>query len=678
MGKLKPTVQGPRLDESNEKEDHGLLTKNGGLIFRVFKSLNKKISNLVTNNSYIELSTNDVPQSKIRMSAGGDVFIQSGSNLTVNSLGNASYSTKGNEKKAVSGTYTVYAKRDDKKIVGKQNKKEREAAEKLQKITDNIQEKRLDAMDTKGNMVACPVCSVTHLVDSHSSLVDAFFGFIRKLNIPYFCFPLDVVEKLAKALISPILSPKKNIGLTGPKGCGSPGCKGGQVESPVAAFKAADKATTEAIKANAEEISKLSKTLGGGGAAVIPHKGDVVYKAGLKKNSAPAFKKKGNHTFGLFFKPGENGNGHSLAMHSKGSAERVIYCPPQRTHGSIALEVANNFTINAGSPGVDIQTSGRVNIMAGDVIVNANEGEAVFGSGNVTTIKGKNIILDANDSSGDAGISVQSPHTMFNGSLNVRGDAAFKGHLTTDGAISCPYLIMPSMRTQSTMSSSSKQKVEHANWQAGGLALASTNFVKDIIFRYVMTGYIFTIAGLFALVVEVYDLIMMALTLEMQITGICFGYAACAYGGGPFFGYVINYVHNHGKCGDDHSHDINVPKTSTWNTRKGWGQERIAGNSIPTPAPVNGDESSPGPRSKPGGCGGGGLYTKNRNEKYKVNNLDPFNGLNYIASPVKRSADGTLIPAPTFSFVQTAISNVPDYDVADTDAGMPKSDDGKC
>ena len=659
MAESKPTVQGPILNENDEKEDHGLLTKTGGLIFRVFKNFNKKISNLITNNSFIELGTNDIPQSKIRMSAGGDVLIQSGNNLDVNVLGNANYSTKGNERKVVSGTYSFYAKRDDKKVVGKQLASEREAAEKLQEITNEVQEKRLKAMDKKGNMVACPVCSVTHLVDSHSSLVDSFFAFIRKLNIPYFCFPLDLIQKLASALISPILSPKKNIGLTGAAGCGSPGCKNGMVESFVEGFKAADKATSEAIKQNAEKISKYSKQLSSGGSAVIPHKADVVYKFGLKKNSAPAYKKKGNHTFGFYFKPGVNGNGHTLGMHSKGSCERAIYCPPQRTQGSVAFEVSNNFTINAGSPGVDIDTSGRFNVRAGDVVINATEGEAVFGSGNVTTIKGKNLILDADDKTGDAGVSIQSPHTMVHGSLNVRGDAAFKGHLTTDGAISCPYLIMPSMRTQSTASSSSKMKVEHANWYVAGLSLATTNFVKDLIFRYVMTGYIFTIAGLYALVVEVYDLIMIAITIELNITGICFGYAACAYGGGPFFGYVMNYTHNHGKCGDDHNHDVNVPKTSTWNTRKGWGNERCAGSPIPTPAPVNGDESAPGPRSKPGGCGGGGLYTKNRNERYRVNDLDPFDGLNRIPISINRTPDGNLNPLPTFSFTDTTIISAP-------------------
>jgi hypothetical protein len=247
---------------------------------------------------------------------------------------------------------------------------------------------------------------------------------------------------------------------------------------------------------------------------------------------------------------------------------------------------------------------------------------------------------------------------MVHGSFNVRGDAAFKGHLTTDGAISCPYLIVPSMRSVSTASSSSKMKVEHANWHVSGATLAVANLVKDLVFRYIMSGYIFSVAGIYALVVETYDTIMMAMTLELNITGICFGYAACVYGGGPFFGYVMNYVHNHGKCGDDHSHDVNVPKSSTWNTRKGWGQERMAGSSVPTPSPVNGDETSPGPRSKSGGCGGGGLYTKDRNERYKLNPLDPFNGLNRIAVPIKRNPDGTLNPLPKYSFVKTKYNNI--------------------
>jgi hypothetical protein len=640
----------PLLDEKNEIEGHSIFTKIGGLLFRVYRSFDKTKSNVVRDDSYIELSNNEKAQSKIRISSGGHILINAAENLTLGSSKHFNLSIKGNKQEVVSGSSTSYSKGDVKNIKGKQGDSEVEAAKKLQEATAKIQEARLSAMDKKGEMVACPVCNVTHLVDNHSSLVQNLFTCIRKYVIPYFCFPLDVVEFLAKTLISPILTPKKNLALTGSSGCGSPACKGGQIESPVAATKAADKATAQAIKDNSENISKYSKQLGAGGAEIIPYKTDVVFKSGLKKNTVPAYKKKGHNVFGLYFMPGKNGNGHVLAMGSKGSCEKVVFCPPQRTHGSVMFDVANNFTINAGSPGVDIQTSGRFNVMAGDMVLNANEGEAVFGSANVTTIKGKNIIMDANDMSGDSGFVVQSQHTMVNGSFNVRGDAAFKGHVTMDGALSCPYLIVPSMRTETTAGSPSKFKVEGANWVGTAAALSIGNLTKDLAFRYLMSGYIMTPSGIYSLICEIYDSIMMAMTAELVETG---------YGIGEYFITVWNFKHNHTKVGEDHSHSTTVPKASFWNDRKAWGQERMGGSPIPTPSPVHGDTSSPGPKSKAGGCGGGGLYTKNRNEKYGLNALDPYSGLNYIPYNIKRDSGGNLIPPPQFSVVYGDTTTTP-------------------
>lgn len=640
----------PVLDKNYEKENHTLFTKIGGLIFAVYRSFNKNKSNVVRDDSYIELSNNEKAQSKIRISSGGHVLINAAENLTLGAGSSMNVSVKGKKQEVVSGDSIEYVKGNVKKPKGTQGNKEKEAANKLQEITAKIQEARLNAMSAKGQQVACPVCSVTHLIDSNSSLVDSLFGCIRKYLIPYFCFPLDVIQFLAQSLISPILTPKKNIGLTGSDGCGSPACKGGMIDSPVAGLKAADNATSQAIKQNSENISKYSKQLGSGGSEIIPYKMDVTFKVGLKKNTVPAYKKLGHNVFGFYFTPGKNGNGHSLAMNSKGSCEKVAYCEPQPTPGSVFFDVANRFTINAGSPGVNIQTSGRFHATAGDVVINASEGEAAFTSSNVTTIKGKNIILDANDMSGDSGLAIQSQHTMVHGSFNVRGDASFKGHVTMDGSLSCPHLIVPSMRTESTPSSPSKFKIEGPNWVGTAAALSVGNLVKDLVFRYIMTGYIMTISGIYSLVSEIYDTIMMAMTLELIPTGIAIGY---------IYSEVWNFKHNHTRVGEDHTHSSTVPKASFWNTRKGWGQERMAGSPIPTPSPANGDTPSPGPKSKPGGCGGGGLYTKNRNEKYGLNPLDPYNGGNYIPYSIERNWDGSLTETPQFSVIYGNTTTTP-------------------
>jgi len=645
MGKSKTN---PLLNETTEKETHGVFTKGGGLFFNIYRFLTGK-SLIPRDESYIELSNNEKAQSKIRVSAGGAILISSSDNLTMSASKDVNVSVKGDYQEVIAGKKKTIYKDKKQTQHGTQTKKEVQAANELQKVTENIQQQRLNALDTKGTMVTCPVCNTKHLVDEKSSVVDEFFDLIRDNLPPYFCFPIDVLQFLARTLVSPVLSIVRNIGLTGEKGCGSPACKNGMVESPVAGVRAADKATAQAIKENAETIKKHEKALGTGGQEIIVKKSDLLFKVGLKKNSVPTYKKKGHHVFGFYFTPGSKGKGHTLAMGSKGSAPKIVYCPPQRTHGSLMFEVANNFTINAGSPGVNIQTSGRFQTMAGDVIINATEGEAVLSSDNVTTIKGKNIILDANDTSGDTGLAIQSTHTMVHGSFNVRGDASFKGHLTTDGALSTPYLIVPSMRTESSASASSKFKTEGANWNGVAAGLAGANLAKDLIFRYIMTGYVASYGGLTALVMETYDLIKTSATLEPNFTGIYVGLCANAAGLGTSWGGIINFTHNHTLAGHDHSHSVTSPKASYWNNRKGWGQERMGGSPIPTPAPVNGDSPSPGPKSKPGGCGGGGLYTKARNENYQVPPLDPFNGQNYLQIPIKRTPDGDLIPTPVFS-----------------------------
>ena len=640
----------PILNENLEKEHHNIFTKVGGLFFNVFRRKTEN-SHFDHDQSYVELSNNEKVQAKLRFSSGGDVLLQSGANITINTPKHLNVSVKGNKQEIVAGNKTNLTRGNLKTLKGPQGKEDKEATEELKKIYKNIQDKRLDAIkNTKGADISCPVCNTTHLINNHSSLVDGLMGFISKMVIPYFCFPIDLLYFILRLVVSPILTPKKNIGLTGEKGCGSPGCKKGMIESMIGPMKAADKAATNGIKSNSVEILKNENKIKNAGSEPEVIQKDKVLKIGLVKNDLTAYVEKGHHIISFSLEPGKN-NPDNLALYSKGSCPKIVFCEPQRWDGNYSIDVANKMVISAGSPGVDIETSGRFSARTGDILLNATRGEAVFSSGNLTTIKGKNIILDANDMSGDAGISIQAPNTMINGGLSVRGNAAFKGHVTMDGAVSTPFLIVPSMRTGSTTSSSSKMKVEGANWVASAPALAAANLAKDLIFRYIMSGYIMTIAGLFALMCEVYDVIMQSMTIEPLITGIFFGYAACAVGGGPAFGVVYNFKHNHLMVGADHDHTVTVPKSSFWNTKKAWGGERQGAGPVPSPAPANGDSPSPGPKSKNGSCGGGGLYVKNRNESYNLPPLDPFQGLNYLKVPIQRNKDGSLLRTPQFSVV---------------------------
>lgn len=655
-----------------EKENHGIFTKVGALNFNVMKTNNDGTgSNVETETSYISLQ--DKWSSMLKLFYG-NVVLKAINNLSLYTSKHLNVSVKGDRQEAISGSSVEYIKGDSKRVIGTQTDSEIAAAKELNTINNAIQTARVDAVsNTKGTMVACPICSVTHLVDNKQGISDGIFGLIRKNLPPYFCFPLDTIQKLTSVLISPFLSQKKNIAFTGTKGCGSPGCKNGMIESPINAMKSADSATTRALKQNAEKIKKSEQQLKTGGTELTTVKQDMVFKIGLAKNNSVAFAKRGHNVFGLSLQAGPNSPEY-LAINSKGSAPKIVHCPPQRTTGSLMFDVSNNFTVNAGSPGIDLQTSGRFNIMAGDVVVNATEGEAVFSSGNVTTIKGKNIIIDANDSSGDSGVSIESDQTMVHGGFSVRGNAAFKGHVTADGSLSVPHLIVPSMRTESSPSAPSKSKTEGANWGFGGIKAAATCLTKDLAFRYLMNGYIMTISGVYSLVRETYDLALLSTYYEWRTSGFGIGY-----------GYVtlFNKTHNHSMCGMDHTHSVTTPLASYWNTRKGWGQERVGACPVPTPCPGFGDSPSPGPKSKPGGCGGGGLYVKDRNERYNLDLNDAYSGNNYIHVPITRKPDGSIstingkTDSPNFSWVYS-YSGIPVNDINRNNAITPREDgDGK-
>lgn len=629
-----------------EQSTDGLFTEVGGVKIRRQVYVDENNSETPKNNSYVLIQ--DMWGSLVRFWRN-HIVIRSAGGLSINVGGNKNESVKGDEQKAVAGNSIKYTKQNDKTIKGTQTNKEKKAAEELEKINQKVQKARTDTAANSKKKTTCPVCNQKHLVDRGTDLVTSIFNTIEKylgLVIPWKCFPFDLLNLLASVVIAPFLSLTRNISIRG-KGCGSPGCTNGEVEVPD--LNKADRAGAAVIKAEQTNISKFSKELKSGGSEATVYKTDVMVRVGLAKNQAEPYKEVGSHTFPLKFVPAENKK-DVLAYDSKGSAKRILFLPPQRTQGSWMFDVANNFTINAGAPGIDLQTSGQLTADVGSLSLKAGSGEAYIGSNNVTTVKGKNVILDANDQSGDAGVLISSPHTMVQGSFNVRGDAAFKGHVTTDGALSVPHLIVPSMRTESTTNATSKFKTEGANWAGSAQALAASNLAKDLLLRYLFPGYMTTTAGWTALAAEIYDLLTTATIIEPSPTGTFVGVCA-GIGGGVCTGVIFNFRHNHTRAGEDHSHTVTSPKASYWNTKAGWGSERAAGSPVPTPAAALGDSMSPGPKSKAGGgCGGGGLWIKQRNERYGIVGNDAFYGGNYVPINIERFPDGTINPLPQFSY----------------------------
>ena len=628
----------PVLNKNAEIESHSILTKIGGLIFKIQKTFNSKKSSMVRDDSFIGLTDNH--DSKINLSAGGHVLVQAGSNLTLASGTHGNISIKGDLQQVVGGDHVDYVKGDKKSLTGLQGDKQKAAYSGYQDSINNIQQARLSAYNnTQGEMVACPVCSTTHLVDHNGAqIVDLIFKWLYD-NVPYFPFETDI-QKFFEVIFAPLtLSPTKNIGLSGSKGCGSPGCVNGMIESPAAKMKAADTASAQHIDLEKENLNKYSIDMGVGGGNVIPVATDLHYKVGIKKNTTPAYAKDGNHVIAFALKKSKT-TGADLYVSSEGSTKRITHHSPTVGFGSAIFDVANKFTVNAGTPGIDLLTGGRFHALAGDIIINATEGEAILASGNVTTVKGKNIILDAQDYSGDSGVSIQSAQTMVTGGFSVKGNAAFKGHVTLDGSLSVPHLICPTMRQKTTARSSSKFITEGANWLESAAITANGNLTKDLLAKYITSDVRNTSLGITSLAMESYNILMTNKLIEGRPTGVFFSTV-----GFPCAGLIFNFVHNHTLAGHDHNHDYSGPLQSTWQTREGWGGERQDAGPVPMPPPPYGDTVSPGPFSKPGGCGGGGLYTKNRNENYGLNVDDPyfFNDQqnNYVPLSITRTSDGT-------------------------------------
>jgi hypothetical protein len=148
-----------------------------------------------------------------------------------------------------------------------------------------------------------------------------------------------------------------------------------------------------------------------------------------------------------------------LIYSTKGNCARMTYAePPISAQGNWTIEVGQKMTTVVGLS-YDLIVNAKAYIKAAGVEIAATQGEAIFSSNNLTCVRGENVMIDA-----AGGIHIHSDSTFVAGAFNVSGDSAFKGHLTLDGAISCPYLIMPSMSQTSSFSGTSKFIDHQAYW----------------------------------------------------------------------------------------------------------------------------------------------------------------------------------------------------------------------
>jgi hypothetical protein len=601
----------------------------------------------------------------ITLKATSDLCIAAGQNFWLTVTNDAQF--------VYGGDKHEYIKGDHSKQFGQQNDKQRKAAKALQKLTSAIDKKKVDTITQHpGEDMICPTCKQKFLTDRAQAITDKAFKTLKKY-LPHCSDSLDVFQKYINMLVVPFLSPESNISLNGGKGCGSPGCKNGIVKSKQSSVQAGNDAAMQAYNSSKDEIAAQQKAMGAGGSNVQSFAGDVHVKLGVH-NDAPVFSL-GEHDTKPFGFLNANG-GRGFRYDSKGNCKMVIYSPCMINPGSLFYEVGNKMTLKAGAPGIDILTNGMFDVKAGGICVNATDGEAVLTSQNKTTIKGKNVIIDAKDRSGDSGVLIEADSTMVKGKFNVAGDMALKGSLMMDGGLFVTHITCPGERIPTASSGSSHQVHSTANWNnpilPNGIKYNAFDRAYKAILRnpaWFLTMAILHPSKIQTLAEETYSDACLDMVVDNAFLPT--GYAmvldyftqtplAVETDFGP--GIVIparipiyNYTHNHGSPGDDHTHDYTAHVGHNHGNATASRAARPDPSHVPTPAKPTGMGAKPGHKTMGdlGSCGGGGAFgrvnkaTSARNANYGING-NPYNG-NYVDAVAEFNPDGSLKVTPKFS-----------------------------
>jgi hypothetical protein len=671
----------PTLDSQNGSKQSNLIASEASI---------QESVNLVTpdpNGSNIPLDRSywlqqDKFKNIIQTNAEGITFK---TNSDIGFLAGKNYfeSIRGDRQNVVGGDDHHFAQGNHTQQTGDQATEHAKAAADLQKITGEIDKKKMDTIkNTEGDPYPCPVCQQKILTARAQALTDKAFKIIRKY-LPNFPYSLDVVQKYVNMLVVPFLSTTSNLSLNGGKGCGSPGCKNGMVKT---AQKGIQKANTEAaneLKTKQTAINDAQKKMGSGGSKVKSDSGDVHWRVGLAKNDAPTVVETQNTTTHFGFNNGAK-PGDPFTADTKGSAKLAVHSDPLINPGSLFIDVANKLTLAAGSPGIDIHTSGKVTLNAATTTIVANQGELTLTSANRTFIKGKNILIDAKDRSGDTGVRIESDNTIVSGKLNVSGDLALKGSLMMDGGIFCTHLTIPSERLPSAPAGPAHQVHSNATWNNPIKPQAtiydrvdkSLKKITRDVYNF-LTFNIISPAEIKTLVEEAYSSIALAAPVDNY--GLPTGYSwvmnyttympldvIVAGPTGAMKGYVIpamipiyNYNHNHNAPGGNHSHDTTVPAFDGHDNAAASRAARPNPSHVPTPAKPHGMGTPPGVKSlgDTSSCGGGGgafgsktpsQAAANRNSNYGIAG-DPYDGTNYVQVNAEFNPDGTLKVAPQFN-----------------------------
>jgi hypothetical protein len=618
----------------------------------------------------------------IQTNAEGITF-KSPSDIGLFAGGNIFMSVRGDRQSVVGGDDHYYAHGEFTQQSGVQSPKEQKAAKDLQKLTGEIDKKKMDKIkSSKGDDYPCHICQQKILTQRAQSLMNRAFKIIRKY-LPNFPYPLDVIQKYVNMLVVPFLSTTSNLSLNGGKGCGSPGCKNGVIKSVQKTLQDANQQAADDFKSKQEAINDAQKKMGKGGAVVKSDSGDVIWRVGLEKNDVPTCVET-VHTVTQFGFVNGSKPGDPFTADTKGSAKLVVHSDPLINPGSLLLDISNKFTVAAGSPGVEIDTTGKASINGATTMITANQGELTLSSANRTFLKGKNVIIDAKDRSGDSGVRIEADNTMIAGKLNVSGDLALKGSLMMDGGLHVPHITCPSERIASEPSGSAHQVHSNATWNGPNGMQASVFDKYDKAYKKVgrdvynlLSLNIISPAEIKALIEETYSSVQLALTVDNYTvpTGYAWALGFASFSplkvlvAGPtgvMTGFVVpemipihNFTHNHGSPVDNHSHGTSVPAFNGYDHQAAARAARPNPSHVPTSPAAHGMGSQAGHKTLGDNtsCGGGGAFSNrktpnqastDRNNRYGITG-NPFDAGNYVPVTPEFNPDGSLRIPPTFN-----------------------------
>jgi hypothetical protein len=546
--------------------------------------------------------------------------------------GNSFHSVFGDASENVANKFT-YVQGNEMHHSGEQTPKHVEAAVKLQEATRKIDDKKIETIKkTAGTQVECPNCANDIASDQGMCLIELACKIIR-IGIPNFPYPLDIIEKFLNFLGIPLLTPEPIKKLNGGKGCGSPGCKSGMVQTMQKPIQTANEQAASELKGKQKELEGYQKDMGKGGIKMIgPSTADLGIYAGLPVTmnvaKTVATNDKIYHTNAFKLGMAEDKK-YGLIPKTQGNCKVAVYSSPISNPGSLFIHATEKLKIVAGSPGIDINTTGKIAVNGSWVDISSAEGELNLYSKNLTTLAGKNIILDAKDRSGDTGIRLEADNTMVAGLLSVSGDLSLKGSLIMDGGVHCTHITAPGERINTEPTGDAHQVHSGATWNNPVAGMQATLYDKyDKAYKAVgrdiynlLSLGIIRPAEIKTLIEETYNSIKLATVIDN--TGMPTGYAQTYFAplgtpagpplivvgtdsmGGPIVAYVLegqtmpvfNFTHNHNSPGNDHSHGYTGIQSSLTGNTKNARETSPEPSHVPTPAKTSGMGTKPGHKS---------------------------------------------------------------------------------